>query len=122
MGWPATPCSRTRTAATRWRRRGFRAMIPFCIVVNSLMTGLEDATCKQAKDVQGTIRSARMLTIVSWLTYPFVYMVKCVGIEGHLAETIEQVDYSISDIIAKAVFGVMIWKIADTKSRLEGTR
>jgi hypothetical protein len=45
-------------------------------------------------------------------------MVKCVGIEGHLAETLEQVGYSIADVIAKAVFGVMIWKIADRKTRL----
>jgi bacteriorhodopsin len=96
------------------------AMIPFCIVVNSLLNGLEDATRKQAKEVQGAIRSARMLTVVSWLTYPFVYIVKCVVISGHLATTIEQVGYSIADIIAKAVFGVMIWKIADRKSRLEG--
>jgi bacteriorhodopsin len=97
----------------------FLAMIPFCIVVNSLATGLEDATRKMAKEVQGTVRSARWLTIVSWLTYPFVYMVKCVGIEGHLAETLEQVGYSIADVVAKAVFGVMIWKIADKKTRLE---
>ena len=114
LGYPGEISSDPTVKWVFW----FLAMIPFCIVVNSLMTGLEDATRKQAKDVQGTIRSARMLTIVSWLTYPFVYMVKCVGIEGHLAETIEQVGYSISDIIAKAVFGVMIWKIADTKSRL----
>jgi len=96
------------------------AMVPFCIVVNSLMTGLEDATRKQPKEVQGTVRSARWLTVVSWLTYPAVYLVKCVGIEGHLATTVEQVGYSISDIVAKAVFGVMIWKIADRKSRVEG--
>merc|ERR1719331_2170645 len=97
----------------------FLAMIPFCIVVNSLMNGLEDATRKQPKEVQGAISSARWLTIVSWLTYPIVYMVKCVGIAGHLATTIEQVGYSVADIVAKAVFGVMIWKIADRKSRLE---
>jgi bacteriorhodopsin len=96
----------------------FLAMVPFCVVVNSLATGLEEATRKQAKEVQGAVRSARWLTIVSWLTYPFVYLVKCVGIAGHLATTVEQVGYSIADIIAKAVFGVMIWKIADRKTRL----
>merc|ERR1719331_3293278 len=96
----------------------FLAMVPFCVVVNSLATGLEEATRKQAKEVQGVIRSARWLTIISWLTYPFVYMVKCVGIAGHLATTIEQVGYSFADIIAKAVFGVMIWKIAERKTRL----
>jgi len=115
LGYPGEISDDPTTKWVFW----FLAMIPFCVVVNSLMTGLEDATRKQAKEVQGAIRSARWLTIVSWLTYPFVYMVKCVGIAGHLATTIEQVGYSIADIIAKAVFGVMIWKIADRKSRLE---
>jgi bacteriorhodopsin len=114
LGYPGEISEDPTTKWVFW----FLAMIPFCIVVNSLATGLEDATRKQAKEVQGTVRSARWLTIVSWLTYPFVYMVKCVGIEGHLAETLEQVGYSIADVIAKAVFGVMIWKIADRKTRL----
>jgi bacteriorhodopsin len=94
-------------------------MIPFCYVVFTLLTGLEDATRKQPEDVAGLIRGARMLTVVSWLTYPFVYMVKSIGLAGPLATTLEQVGYSIADIVAKAVFGVMIWKIADAKSRLE---
>jgi hypothetical protein len=45
--------------------------------------------------------------------------VKSIGLAGPLATTLEQVGYSIADIVAKAVFGVMIWKIADCKSRLE---
>jgi len=114
LGYPGEISEDPTTKWVFW----FLAMIPFCVVVNSLATGLEDATRKMAKEVQGTVRSARWLTIVSWLTYPFVYMVKCVGIEGHLAETLEQVGYSIADVIAKAVFGVMIWKIADRKTRL----
>jgi len=97
----------------------FLAMLPFCYVVFSLLTGLEDATRKQPEEVAGTIRAARLLTVVSWLTYPFVYMVKSIGLAGPLATTLEQVGYSIADIVAKAVFGVMIWKIADGKSRVE---
>jgi bacteriorhodopsin len=94
-------------------------MLPFCYVVFSLLTGLEDATRKQPEEVAGTIRAARLLTVVSWLTYPFVYMVKCIGLAGPLATTLEQVGYSVADIVAKAVFGVMIWKIADGKTRVE---
>jgi bacteriorhodopsin len=115
LGYPGEISEDPTVKWTFW----FLAMIPFCVVVNSLMNGLEDATRKQPKEVQGAISSARWLTIVSWLTYPIVYMVKCVGIAGHLATTIEQVGYSVADIVAKAVFGVMIWKIADRKSRLE---
>jgi bacteriorhodopsin len=103
---------------TRWGF-WFLAMLPFCYVVFSLLTGLEDATRKQPEEVAGTIRAARLLTVVSWLTYPFVYMVKSIGLSGPLATTLEQVGYSIADIVAKAVFGVMIWKIADGKTRVE---
>jgi hypothetical protein len=46
-------------------------------------------------------------------------MVKSIGLSGPLATTLEQVGYSIADIVAKAVFGAMIWKIADGKSRVE---
>merc|ERR1711904_102422 len=104
--------------ATRWLF-WFLAMMPFCYVVITLLTGLEEATSKQPEEVAGLIRSARILTVVSWLTYPAVYMVKSIGLAGPLATTLEQVGYSIADIVAKAVFGVMIWKIADQKSRLE---
>jgi bacteriorhodopsin len=105
-------------AITRW---GFwiLAMIPFCYVVFSLLAGLEDATRKQPEEVAGVIRGARYLTAISWLTYPFVYLVKSIGLAGPLATTLEQVGYSIADIVAKAVFGVMIWMIADQKSKLE---
>jgi bacteriorhodopsin len=105
-------------AGTRWLF-WFLAMLPFMYVVFSLLTGLEDATRQQPDEVAGVIRGARLLTAVSWLTYPFVYLVKSIGLAGPLATTLEQVGYSIADIVAKAVFGVMIWMIADKKSRLE---
>jgi len=57
-----------------------------------------------------------MLTAVSWLTYPGVYIIKMVGISGASATCAEQIGYSIADIVAKAVFGVLIWAIAAAKS------
>jgi bacteriorhodopsin len=115
LGYPGEISTDPTTRWAFW----FLAMLPFCFVVFSLLTGLEDATRKQPEEVAGTIRGARLLTVVSWLTYPFVYMVKSIGLAGPLATTLEQVGYSIADIVAKAVFGVMIWRIADQKTRLE---
>merc|ERR1739848_195867 len=51
--------------------------------------------------------------------YPFVYIIKSVGISGPVATTWEQVGYSVADFSAKAVFGVLIWAIAAEKSKLE---
>merc|ERR1712224_979195 len=66
------------------------------------------------------ITQARYLTAISWLTYPFVYIIKSVGISGPVATTWEQAGYSVADFSAKAVFGVLIWAIAAEKSKLEG--
>jgi len=62
------------------------------------------------------IGKARILTAVSWLTYPFVYIIKSVGIAGATAQCAEQIGYSVADVVAKAVFGVLIWGIARAKS------
>jgi len=96
------------------------SMIPFCYVVSSLVVGLADATAKQpnAKIVQ-LVTNARYLTVISWCTYPVVYAVKSVGLAGATATVYEQVGYSIADVVAKAVFGVLVWAIAAEKSQLE---
>jgi len=51
---------------------------------------------------------------------PFVYIIKNVGLAGPTATMYEQIGYSVADVMAKAVFGVLIWAIANEKSRLEG--
>jgi len=96
------------------------AMIPFCYVVKELMVGLSEATSKQGSETASMLVSAaRYLTVVSWCTYPFVYIVKNIGLSGPSATMYEQVGYSVADVVAKAVFGVLIWAIAAEKSKLE---
>ena len=85
-------------------------------VVFQLLIGLGGATATQPEAARGLIGQARMLTAVSWLTYPGVYIIKMVGIGGASATCAEQIGYSIADIVAKAVFGVLIWAIAAAKS------
>lgn len=96
------------------------AMVPFLYVVNTLLVGLGAATAKQGETVAPLVTRARLLTAISWLTYPCVYIIKNFGLSGPVATTYEQIGYSIADVIAKAVFGVLIWAIAAEKSRLEG--
>merc|ERR1711985_53207 len=97
----------------------FFAMIPFLYVVAELAIGLNDASAKQAPSVASLTGYARWLTIISWLTYPFVYIIKMLGISGVTATAGEQIGYSIADVVAKAVFGVLIWAIAAEKSKYE---
>jgi len=91
------------------------AMLPFCYVVYTLAVGLEGATEKLAPSIAALVRSARWLTIISWLTYPCVYLIKT-GVPGPTPTAEEQIGYSIADVVAKAVFGIMIWRIASAKS------
>jgi len=95
------------------------AMVPFSYVVMTLVGGLNEATDKQPQSVKGLVVTARYLTVISWLTYPFVYIIKNIGLAGSVATTYEQVGYSIADVVAKAVFGVLIWAIASGKSAEE---
>merc|ERR1711990_329121 len=95
------------------------AMVPFCYVVYTLLAGLSAATDKQPEAARGLIVKARYLTAISWLAYPGVYIIKMVGLSGAFATCAEQIGYSISDVVAKAVFGVMIWAIAAAKSQDE---
>merc|ERR1712137_866249 len=95
------------------------AMVPFAYVVITLVGGLNEATSKQPESVKGLVVAARYLTVISWLTYPFVYIIKNIGLAGTVATTYEQVGYSIADVVAKAVFGVLIWAIASGKSAEE---
>merc|ERR1739838_1113789 len=101
----------------------FFAMIPFLYIVQQLAVGLGAATDKLAtthgESVATLVGYARWLTIISWLTYPFVYIIKMLGISGVAATAGEQIGYSCSDVLAKAVFGVLIWAIASEKSKLE---
>jgi bacteriorhodopsin len=98
----------------------FLSMIPFIYVVAELAVGLGNASAKQAPSVASLTGYARWLTIISWLTYPFVYIIKTLGTEGSVAATAgEQIGYSFADVVAKAVFGVLIWAIAAEKTKIE---
>jgi len=97
----------------------FFAMIPFLYVVMELAVGLKEAAGYQQPSVASLTGYARWLTIISWLTYPFVYIIKMVGISGVTATAGEQIGYSMADVVAKAVFGVLIWAIAAEKTMLE---
>ena len=95
------------------------ARVPLVFVVTVFLVGLMKATWKQPDSVKGLVVTARYLTVVSWLTHPFVYIIKNIGLAGPDAATYEQVGYSIADFVAKAVFGILTLAIALGKSAEE---
>merc|ERR1711874_345198 len=88
-------------------------------VVFQLAVGLSSAAGAMQPSVASLTAYARWLTIISWLTYPFVYIIKMLGISGVAATAGEQIGYSVADVVSKAVFGILIWSIASEKSKVE---
>ena len=97
---------------------GALSMIPFLYIVISLFSGLSESIAKQPEDVRGLVSAARWVVVLSWSFYPIVYFAPFVmnlGDGGAL--TVIEVGYTVADIVAKAVFGVMIFMIAVRKSQ-----
>ena len=107
-------------AGTRWLWWSL-SMIPFLWIVYELFVGLKASLDSQPPAARGLISIARYLVIVSWAFYPIVFIFPMLGIDGATASTVLQIGYSLADITAKAVFGVLIFAIAMKKSQSEAT-
>jgi len=104
---------------TRWFY-WFCAMLPFCYIVYELLVGLDAATAsEQDEQVRGLIRQAQWVTVVSWLTYPVVYIFPMLGFAGASAVVHIQVGYCVSDVISKCGVGLLIYRITNAKSQVE---
>jgi len=103
----------------RWRYWGL-AMLPFCYIIYELLVGLSAALKTETNDsVRGLIFRAQWVTVVSWLTYPVVYVFPMLGFAGAEAVVAIQVGYCASDIISKCGVGLIIYSVTAAKSALE---
>lgn len=112
LGYPGEISS---SMSTRWMFWGL-AMIPFLIIVYTLFFGLADAVDKQPDSARGLVNASRWVTVVSWCVYPLVFIFPMIGFSGASAQTAVQVGYSIADVIAKPILGLIVWRIAVAKS------
>lgn len=115
LGYPGEIADDNGTRAL-W---GFLSTIPFLYIVWQLFQGLGQSIERQPDNVKPLIKTARLVTFASWGFYPIVYMAPFVGLTGGAADTVIQVGYTIADIVAKAMFGVLIYVIAMRKSEHE---
>lgn len=104
--------------STRWLWWSL-SMVPFLWIVYELFVGLKDAIAKQPPAVRALVSTVRNLTIASWAFYPIVFVFPMLGVSGPVAETMVQIGYSVADIVAKALIGIMIFAIALRKSAVE---
>jgi bacteriorhodopsin len=102
--------------STRWFYWAI-AMVPFLYIVQQLLIGLADATSKETDStISEKIRLAQVVTVLSWLTYPVVYVFPMLGFAGAEAVVAIQCGYCVSDIISKCGVGLIIYNITAAKS------
>lgn len=116
LGYPGEVADGAGTRFLFW----ILSMIPFLYILYQLVVGLKESIAKQPENVKQLIHYATYLVIASWAFYPIVYLLPLLGITGGSAIVAVEVGYTIADIVAKAVFGLVIFTIAVRKSGAEG--
>merc|ERR1712014_451589 len=100
----------------RWIR-WFLSMSFFLYVVFVLMKGLAAATnAEEDEEVKKAIKAAQGWTVISWTTYPVVYLFPMFGITAAHAVVGIQIGYCVSDIVSKCGVGLLIYQITYAKS------
>jgi len=99
----------------------FVSMGFFLYIVYELLVGLAGATNSETDPViKGKIQTAQIMTVISWCTYPVVYLFPMFGINAATAVVSIQIGYCVSDIISKCGVGLVIYQITYAKSNKEG--
>merc|ERR1712117_58119 len=98
----------------------FISMAFFLYIVQELLVGLSEATNRETdRVVKDKIKTAQLVTVISWCTYPVVYLFPMLGITASHAVVGIQVGYCCSDIISKCGVGLLIYQITYAKSKQE---
>merc|ERR1712187_1054478 len=98
----------------------FLSMMFFLYIVYDLLVGLSAATNSEADPtIKSKIQTAQIMTVISWCTYPIVYLFPMLGINAAQAVVSIQIGYCASDIISKCGVGLLIYQITYAKSNKE---
>jgi bacteriorhodopsin len=98
---------------------GALSAIPFVYILYVLFKELSDSLDRQPDEVKHTVSMMRLAILGLWGVYPIAYMFPLIGgkfFGGAGGFVLRQSGYSIADILAKAAFGLAIYKIARVKS------
>lgn len=112
LGWPGEVASDNLTRGI-W---GALSTIPFLYIVYILFVELTKSIDDQPGEARDWVKNLRWVLLASWGFYPIAYMFPMIGFEGADAFVARQVGYSIADVVAKAVFALLIYRIARIKS------
>ena len=117
LGYPgelAAPDSSTRTLF------GILSTIPFLYILYVLFVELGKSLGRQSEPVRKLVDGLRYIILATWGVYPIAYMLPSLIDDQATAEVARQVGYSIADVLAKPLFGLLVLAIALAKSRADG--
>ena len=112
LGYPGETSANDTTKWTFW----VLSMIPFLYILFTLSGELKAAKSRETGAVSKSINNATKILLVTWLVYPISYLIPVVFTVSDGAEAGRQVAYTIADITAKALYGLMILNIAKARS------
>ena len=113
LGYPGEVATSDGTKWTFW----ILSMLPFLYILYTLAGELKAAGVRETGAVATSISNATKILLVTWLVYPIGYLFPVIfDVTNEGAETARQLAYTIADITAKALFGLMILSIAKARS------
>lgn len=112
LGYPGEIASDNMTRGI-W---GALSTIPFLFILYVLWVQLGRAMKTQPDQVRKDLNGLRLLLLATWGVYPIAYLLPQLGVENSDAFVYRQVGYSVADVLAKCLFGLLIYKIAREKS------
>jgi bacteriorhodopsin len=100
---------------------GLFSTIPFLYIMYVLFIEIGKSLAAQSPKVQGLLKSARVLLVATWGVYPITFILAMgdTGAPSFDAVVARELGYSLADILAKCVFGLIIFTIARIKSAEE---
>lgn len=112
LGYPGEVSTNDSTKWLFWAL----AMVPYAYILFVLSGELKAAKARETGAVSKSITNATRILLVTWLVYPIAYLIPVVFTVSDGAEAGRQVAYTIADITAKALYGLMILSIAKARS------
>ena len=117
LGYPGEIAASDSSARTIW---AVASTVPFLYILFVLFVELGRSLDRQSDGVRKLLDVLRYIILATWGVYPVAYMLPSLMDNQANAEVARQVMYSLGDVLAKPLFGLLVLAIALAKSREDG--